>query len=93
MFVPKRKLSQDRAPRQMTELYEELSRACDRVLAQIKANPTGVTGHLLGGIDRERMEKVAREWEMEYVGRTHKETLTELNFRLRRLGLEEMNHV
>lgn len=44
-------------------LYWEIARRCDRIIAEIQANPPGLTGWLNGGIDRERMLKLKAELE------------------------------
>lgn len=44
-------------------LYWALARRCDKLIAEIRANPPGLTGWLNGGIDRERMLKIKEEIE------------------------------
>lgn len=44
-------------------LYWAMARKCDKLIAEIRANPPGLKGWLNGGIDRERMLKLKEEIE------------------------------
>jgi hypothetical protein len=46
-------------------LYK-INKACDRIENRIRKHPPHVTGWLSKGINKERMQAIAKEWEENY---------------------------